>query len=294
MAKYTLGRRYRRQYPRSNYRYAKTFAAKPRYRKHFYRRRRPTRRTALQNKDNTRKYLTKNAVHIIMRWPIKSNQEPTPPITDTEVKLTIENIVHGNRQFDRNMRDYAWIKFNYIAFKVTDVAHIGYQTVQSIGTPPTLLPLGITGFMGTVPIAINWDVEQDFSFLKGHEGVVDQEGFQQAPGTILFKPGQKKHPSKVWHFPSSFRQFFSTDIVKNNTDLAGYIEDFIENMTGVKGMRCPKNIFINMPSWYSTLFPSDANNAAIKTMVRLDVYMSCTFRGRRTMDDGTCTMTSCA
>ncbi|GFT84778.1 hypothetical protein TNCV_2767721 [Trichonephila clavipes] len=84
-----------------------------------------------------------------------SPQEPlpegTPTVLWTLVPITINGIIHANRQFFRNLQDYAYVKFNYIAFKVTDVCHIEHDNVAEYdtGANPQYVSIGINGFLGT-------------------------------------------------------------------------------------------------------------------------------------------------
>ncbi|GFS63652.1 hypothetical protein TNCV_1962061 [Trichonephila clavipes] len=193
MAKYTVRRRYRRRNARPNYRRC-TGGSRYRYRKHSYRRG-PVRRRAMTMAGNCVKFTTKNNVNTFIMWPQDTLADKVPQISWTVIPLSIDGLVHSNRQFLRNLTDYVHIKFNYIAFKVTDVCHIGHDIVEQMGSggSPQYIAPGVNAFLGTVPLNVNWDVEQDFSNIHGQKGNVDLEGFAQHPSTKTIRPGDKKN-----------------------------------------------------------------------------------------------------
>lgn len=293
-----------RRIRRTTVKRTRRFARKPRYtRRRYtgYRRFKPFRygrkQSALRRAGNYVKYTARNNVNGIMIWPIADTPAKAgSPVTSTQYVLAIRNILSGNRQFDRNLRDYAWIKFNYVAVKVTDLCHIPYDQilVRTDVQPNVILSVGVNALCGTVPINVNWDVEQDFEFTSGKEGVVDPEGFAQHPGTKQFRPGQKHPVSFVWKFPKPWRQFIKTDTVKNDMAVDSFIADSMASWTGIKNIRAPRRFWISIPQFWGNLFPSNTDTGvAIRTYTRLMVYLGVTFRGRRLMDDGTCGPTSC-
>lgn len=293
----TVGRRrglYRRpiRHTYGRYSYRRVYRRRPYYGR--------VRARALRTAGNHVKYTVRNNVNLFLVWPGPKppSQDPNLPITSTNFRLSVKAIAHANRQFDRNLRDYAWVKFNYIAVKVTDVCHVGHDIVSQWGASPNqqYVASGVNGFLGSVPVNVNWDVEQDFAFLAGHEGVVDPEGFAQHPGTKTIRPYDKRKPSFVWRFPQTFRNFYSTDAVKNSPNLDQDLDTFIQGLSGNTSIRTPTKFWLSVPNFWTTLLPytDGAPGTAVKTYVRLMVYMGVTFRGRRLMDDGTCTPTSCA
>lgn len=192
-----------------------------------------------------------------------------------------------------------YIRFNYIAFKVTDVAHIPYSTPYIYGTDPNqhVLSIGVNDVCGKIPVNVNWDLEQDFTFTKGHEGVVDPEGFAQHPGTKQMRPTDKKPISFVYRVPKPWKQFISTDIVKNSTKIDLKFADFMADVTGIKNIRAPGSVWFSVPEFWGKLLPTfgtQGNETAdVRTYIRGNAYLGVTFRGRRLMDDGTCTVTTC-
>ncbi|GFS63651.1 putative capsid protein [Trichonephila clavipes] len=245
---------------------------------------------------NCVKFTTKNNVNTFIMWPQDTLADKVPQISWTVIPLSIDGLVHSNRQFLRNLTDYVHIKFNYIAFKVTDVCQIGHDIVEQMGSggSPQYIAPGVNAFLGTVPLNVNWDVEQDFSNIHGQKGNVDPEGFAQHPSTKTIRPGDKKKPSFVWRFPRSFRQFYETNQVTTAISQTS-ITDFMQGLSGLKNLRAPSEIIYSIPKFYDKTMPWVSNpGTAIKTYVRCDVYMGCTFRGRRFMDDGTCRIGNCS
>ncbi|GIY60227.1 putative capsid protein [Caerostris darwini] len=291
MARFTYRRR---RFNRSNYRPYTRKVSPRRYRKPYSYRRGPIRRRVLQQAGNVVKYTCKNNVNTLCVYPVANTHLSVPPITWTKVPLSINGLAHANRQFFRNMQDYAYVKFNYIAVKITDACHIGVQVPGQYGTLPEYITAGVTSLLGSIPVNINWDVEQDFSNILTAEGGVDPEGFAQHPGTKTMRPGQRKPLSFVWKFPSNYRHFLSTDKVKNASGLDSDISTFMQNTMGVYYVRAPANMFYSIPNWWSTLLPSvDNPGAALRTYIRAYYYLGVTFRGRRLMDGGTCSMKEC-
>lgn len=296
MAKYTIKRRYRRRPARSNYRsnpYNRTGSG---YRKRYYRRGRRyynAQQVALQKSDNLRRFTAKNNFNFLLVWNLPTVSANNYTATD----LFINSIISGNRQFDRNMRDYVWMKFNYIAVKTTAVAHISHDVPVNIGTTadPNYQPFGVNDICGDIEVDVNWDLEQDFKWASG-EGSINNEGFAQYPGTKHIKPGQKKPVTFLYRVPTVWRQFISTDIVKNKIVNSDTIGSLMEKVIGIYNLRHPKKIYWAIPEfWGNTGFlPANLANVAVKTYVRGYVYLGVTFRGRRIMDDGSCTITSCS
>lgn len=244
---------------------------------------------------NIVRFTVKNNVNTLCKWP--TDDSSGVPITSTRVPITLNGLIHSNRQFDRNIRDYAYIRFNYIAFKVTDVAHIGVSTLATVpgSDPPAYLTPGVQAFLGSIPVNVNWDVEQDFSFTKGTEGVVDPEGFAAHPGTKQIRPGQKRPISFVWHFPSSFRVWLKTDNVKNASSLSSPISTFMQNVAGLFSLRAPGNVWYSVPKFWGDMLPAvTGTGAAVRTYIRSNYYLGVSFRGRRLMDDGTCSIGTCS
>lgn len=265
-------------------------------------RRRPIRQRAMRRAGNLVRYTAKNNVNLIMYWPTGDEAPEPPGITPvspgTTIGLSVAKILSGNRQFDRNIRDYQYIKFNYMAVKVTDVAHVAYQVPYqlNVGDTQYLVPLGVTDICGKIPLNVNWDLEQDFTFVKGREGVVDAEGFAQHPGTKQVRPTDRKAVSFVYKVPKPWRQFVHTDNVKNSGSIDGKFSDFMADVTGIKNIRAPYLFFISIPNWWTTLFPNEVSSkqTTIRSYCRLNVYIGVTFRGRRLMDDGTCSVGTCS
>lgn len=266
-------------------------------------RRRPIRQRAMRKAGNLVRYTAKNNVNLLFYWPSSDDAPALPgkisPVSPTStIGLSVAKILFGNRQFDRNIRDYQYIKFNYIAVKVTDLAHIPYQTLQQvqIGDQQFVAPLGVSDICGRIPINLNWDLEQDFTFEKGKEGVVDADGFAQHPGTKQLRPTDRKPVSFVYRVPKPWKQFVHTDNVKNSTQIDGKFADFMADVTGIKNIRAPYLFFLSIPNFWSTFFPNDSTTKTVnvKTYCRVNVYLGVTFRGRRLMDDGTCTAGSCS
>ncbi|GFU64947.1 hypothetical protein TNCV_3977441 [Trichonephila clavipes] len=119
------------------------------------------------------------------------------------------------------------------------------------GSPQYIAP-GVNAFLGTVPLNVNWDVEQDFSNIHGQKGNVDPEGFAQHPSTKTIRPGDKKKPSFVWRFPRSFRQFYETNQVTTAISQTS-ITDFMQGLSGLKNLRAPSEIIYSIPKFMTRL-----------------------------------------
>lgn len=166
-----------RRYRRAGYRRRRLAVRKPvrRYRRAMYRRRRfrrrlPLRRLALRRAGNLVRFTAKNNVNVFLVWPADSSAtipDSYLPVTSTSVGIGVQGILGGNRQFKRNLLDYRFIKFNYIAVKVTDVCHMGFTVPSQLGPTGSYISLGTTAIDGKIPVNVNWDVDQDFTFTKG-------------------------------------------------------------------------------------------------------------------------------
>lgn len=244
------------------------------------------RKLALRRSGNNVRYTAKNNLNVFMTWPVAPDTSKVR-VTNTPVVLTLARIVYSNRQWARNIQDYQWIKFNYVAVKVTDVCHVGHDYPATYGEPKQYISTGVSSIAGKIPVNCNWDLEQDFTFEAGHEGSIDPEAFAQHPGTKQIRPDSKRPVTFLWRIPTAWRQFISTDIVKNSPEIDTSLGAFFQDVMSVKNIRAPITFFLSIPNFWSSLLPSVPDpGAAIKTYVRLNVYLGCTFRGRRLMNRG--------
>lgn len=237
-------------------------------------------------------------------WPRKG--APQPPadviakITLANGKLTFCGLLADNRQFWRNIRDYAYLKINYVAWKVLNVSHVTHTVPAKYGTDPNsnYIAMGVNSITDSYPVYFNWDVEQDFINITGKEGVVDSEGFNQHPTTKSMKPCDKKPISFVYKVPHQQRIWLSTDTFKNSSSIDNSnFGDAMESLTGVRNARAPRNFWVNsdVSNFWNQFLPSsqDYLGIAIKTVIDWKFYLGVSFRGRRLMDDNSETSKSC-
>lgn len=251
----------------------------------YRRRRQPVRARALRQMGDTVRLTAKNNVNLLAIWPVSPVVPGQIPVNWTVLPLNIKGLYNANRQFQRNIEDYRWIKLNYIAFKVTDICHIPHDIPAQYGEPTQFISLGVNALCGKIPVNVNWNVDQDFHLNNGSEDQVDEEGFAQHPATKTISPNNRRPVSFVWRFPQPWRQFVSTDTFKNSSHIQGKITDFMADLTGTTNLRAPDTVITSLPPFWSTFLPSVSNpGVSIKTYIRINTYLGATFKGRRFMN----------
>lgn len=245
-----------------------------------------SRRRALARVQNNVRFTCKRYQTYGCQWPI-NDAESVPSNINTEKwteTLTPNLFFLDNYQFLRNLIDYQWVKFNYIAVKISELSYVGFQTPKSYGTSPAVIvPTGITSHQAQkYPMYFCWDLEEDMSFGDTSQTKLDARSLAQYQYTKRLTPVSRKPITFMHRFPMPWRQFYQCYRVRN-TDYTKNWVDFMLAVSNIQDLRMPKYLLGTHPNWWGTGLPDDSHFANIATQFAITYYVGVTFRGRRIM-----------
>lgn len=263
----------------------------------FRRRRRNTRARGLALVQNHVRFLSKSYRVFNLNWYIPAAAASETNAVAFSTPLQVDKFFHGNAQFVRNLDQYQWIKFNYFAVKICELAYFGYQTPEKVDGQ--FINPGITAMStNNYPFYVCWDIEEQIAFTKDFN-VADLCQYQL---TKTIRPSSRKKPSFVWKVPTPWRRFYSTAMAKQGIQ-ARSLGDFFFGLSSVRFERCPKNLLGGHVNWWSDSLPHTDATPAVplnvvcgRTELALMYYANVTFRGRSVMSEkaainDTCTVT---
>lgn len=198
-----------------------------------------------------------------------------------QVDLQIAKFFSGNVQFERNMREYHYVKFNYFAVHFNSVSHLGYQDIVTRETSPKAVPEGVTALnFPRMPFYCGWDLEDPIDLKT--TTVVDMT---QYPYMKKIYANSRKPAKFVYKVPQPWRQFYDTTAVSSKTpqqDIYGFFAD----VSGIRNIRSPTRIFGGHVNWWQDELPHNTslklnNEVFAKTILDITFYVGCTFRGRK-------------
>lgn len=234
------------------------------------------------------RFTSKSYEQSVLQWNLPNNVGPPGTLNYQmfQRELPVALFWEKNQQFLRQLFEYQWIKFNYIAVKVTELSYFGFTNFNTDGTGVREPSIGITmANFDRLPMYFCWDLEEDMSFTPDRTAQVDPESLSQYPFTKKMYPGRTI--TFLYRFPKPWRQFIGTYYVRNATDTStDYWSTFMEKLTGVKNLRGPKRLLgthMNMFLDASALPNFPATGVPGKTVIALNFYMGCTFKGRSIM-----------
>lgn len=184
-------------------------------------------------------------------------------------------------QFYKNLQEYQWVKFNYLAIKVKELNYMGFQYLST--DPPGAV--GVTAWQANrFPMYFAWDVDQEMTFGDPKEYRVDPMSLTMYPGTKSITPASKRPISFLWKVPRPWRQFYSCNKVLdilNGTNVPK-VQPFFEALTGILNLRCPSKLLGTHVNWWgSDTLPNTNNYVPAVTQIALMWYAGVTFYGRR-------------
>lgn len=248
-----------------------------RVRRAFYRRRKIGRRL-----QNDVKFSSISYEQSILRWI-----RPPDICEDKrcwykwERRLPCGLFIEKNQQFFNNCFEYQWIKFNYIAVKITELNYYGYTDMQQDSQGKITQISGISALnFENMPFYVMWDLEQDMSWDTTNHIQVDPESFSQYALTKKMYP-KKRGVTFLWRFPKPWRQFVST-YQWRGVDKSLTWGDAMEVLTGIKNYRAPRKMLgCHMNPFVDLIIPSDAAYGIKgRTQLAYKFYLGCSFRGR--------------
>nr|QJI53715.1 MAG: capsid protein [Cressdnaviricota sp.] len=257
-------------------------------RKRVNRRRRNYRFRAAKSMDNTRKFHSKVYEQYVLPWHLPSLQ-PSPG-TGNWQKFQRDILVGifsvQNPQFYRNMFEYQWVKFNYIAIKVKELNYYGFLT--TIKQEENVDISGMTSVnLDHLPMYFAWDLDQDMSFNKddGTQLIMDPASLAQYPLAKKMYPGNRRGLTFLWKVPRVWRQFWPTSAARELPGVDSFGR-FLTLLSGVNINRYPRRF---MGSHQNIFFDSDlpqgGGGIKGKTVVAFTYHLGCTFSGRNVMGE---------
>lgn len=270
----------RRVVRRPRRRYTRVARVQPRYGRLLYRRRRtPFYRRRGTHVQNVARYTTRNyfSEHVI--WPDnKVVADKEVPITDVTYNIDMNRLFDANRQFLRNLHDYQYVKLNYIVFKLTSIAHIGFDREYKDAGIETPFALGVNTISGDIPIYVTWDLESRIDINKTEDSIPQYEY------TKKMSPCDKKPVTLMYHVPVPWRQFYMTANFRS-TPYKQSVRAFMESLSGVRNLRCPTKVYMTVKDFWKRMLPYKINvGANLISNIQGYVYAGWTFRGRTTQD----------
>lgn len=258
------------------------------YRRPAYRRRyatrRPVRRRALARVQNFVKFTAKVYRPYALRWEVDTPESGSiGSAIKWKVPLVPALFMSQNAQFLRNLNDYHWVKFNYIAVKIHELSYVGFQTPAS--NEQVTIPLGVTSHQADkYPMYFCWDIEEAIGFGSGTAEVnIGPEALSQYQGTKKFTPTSKRPVTFVYRFPQPWRQFFGTYNVRALSNTKVW-HAYMQDLSGVSNLRCPSVLLGTHANWWGNSLPNNDVSANLVTQIGVTYYLGVTFRGRKIMD----------
>lgn len=198
--------------------------------------------------------------------------------------LSMNAFTTGNYQYFRNLQDYQYVKYNYFAIKIHELAYVGYDKVYTGGSggDPKPYSMGVNSMdFSNHGMYFAWDLEENIGVdSKTVSNYVNPENLASYPFAKKYTP-RSRPVSFLYRVPVPWRQFIETNQVRNTTTNQ-FLTLYFATLTGVKNLRAPGYLFGTHPNWWSAALP-DANNLVnMSAVVGMTLYMGCTFRGRRT------------
>lgn len=252
-------------------------------RKRVARRRRNYRQIALRSVDNTRKFHAKVYEQFVLPWHLPAN-EPSPGIgswTRFQRDLLMGLFFEKNPQMSRNLIEYQWCKFNYIAVKIRELNYYGFLT--TIRQAENIDISGMTSVdFNHLPMYFAWDIDQDMSFNEadGAYVTVDPESLTQYPGTKKMFPGKKRPITFLWRVPMVWRQYFNTVLIRN-TPGVNTIGRFLQDVSNVSSVRFPRKLMATHQNiFFDADLPQGGGGIKGKTVFAVTYHLGVTFKGR--------------
>nr|QTE03408.1 MAG: putative capsid protein [Periparus ater CRESS-DNA-virus sp.] len=268
-------RRTRRAYPRR-----RTMYRRPTYR---VRRTRYRGRGRFRHTQNYVKFHAKSYISDLM-VPVFPGEAGTGSLQIKQIDLNLQKFFVANYQLVEMMKNYQYVKFNYLAVHIKELNWVGYTLPTKIEEQFT--SQGVTALnFNNLPVTCYWDVEQDMSFVKEAATNVNDTQFAGYVGGRKMYPGKK--PLKfVWRFPQPWRQFYSTFYVNNIIFYPSGDQDIgaaMFEITGVKNMRYPKHIMISHNDFWKGSLPLNGSIGAAMFYAQfaIEFHIGVTFRGKR-------------
>lgn len=273
-----FGRRYRRRPYRSGYRSRRNYRRRPyRVRRAFRRRRFISRRL-----QNDVKFSCKSYEQSVLTWTLPSQKCSNDRCWNQfERNLTAGLFFEKNAQFIKNLSEYQWVKFNYIAVKIKELNYYGYVDTYSDGTAPRGVS-GITALnFDNMPLYCMWDLEQDMSFGTGHHIQVDAEALSQYQFSKKMYPKNHRGVTFMWRFPKPWRQYLSAYEVRHQSSNVPW-HTLMTLLTGIKNYRAPTRLLCaHVTPFVDLIVPTDpAYGVKGRTQVAYYFYLGVSFKGR--------------
>lgn len=240
---------------------------------------------AMKGIDNTRKFHTKVYEQYVLPWHLPSLQ-PSPG-TGSWQKFQRDIIIGlfsvENPQFIRNMFEYQWVKYNYIAIKIQELNYYGYLT--TIKQQENVDISGMTSVnLDHLPMYFAWDLDQDMSFNTGETQVVmSPQSLSQYPGSKKMYPGKRRGITFLWKVPRVWRQFWPTGVARvlPAVDSVGRM---LTLLSGVNINRYPRRLMgTHQNIFHDADLPQGGGGIKGKTVVAITYHLGCTFSGRNIM-----------
>nr|QTE03360.1 MAG: capsid protein [Ficedula mugimaki CRESS-DNA-virus sp.] len=275
-----VGRRPVRRFNR--FRYRSKFA----YRRRPYRVRRAFRRRKFISRrlQNDVKFSCKSYEQAILAWVPPGGAKCTNSRcwNEFERDLTAALFFEKNVQFLNNLREYQWVKFNYIAVKIKELNYYAWTDTVVDGTGKITNISGLTALnFDNMPLYCMWDLEQDMSFGTGHHIQVDAESLSQYQFTKKLYPKNRRGVTFLWRFPKPWRQFLSSYEVRTTSGNVPW-HTLMQNLTGIKNYRAPARLLCaHVNPFVETIIPTDpAYGVKGRTQLAYNFYLGVSFKGR--------------
>ncbi|AXF50877.1 putative capsid protein [Panicum ecklonii-associated virus] len=266
---------------------------RPAYRRKKYVRRRRFHRKRFLHTQNVVKYHCKQYDTGIMYPRTGSGTTFVTDVQTFQLPLYANAFFNGNQQFYKNLDEYHFIKFNYIAVHVKELNWIGYTKTDRVVPPeggdPYPAVSGVTAMqMQNHPVYIMWDIEEDFAFDTNDKVQITSQQLAQYQGAKTLRTTSKKPVKFIWRFPVPWRQFYSCYNFKQITHSNRW-GTVMEELSGIKNLRAPKNLLMCHPNWWGSSLPVNAalDAADFYGQYAIVYHLGVTFRGRSLMGSAT-------
>lgn len=206
-----------------------------------------------------------------------------------EKSILVSDFFNNNGDFWSRIHEYHYVKFNYFMIRFPEITYCSYSAPVSTALAKTAVA-GINSFnTDRYPFHVAWDIEQNLDW----DAQGQKFGASELSEYVFAKkvyPGQKRAPYFIWKVPAQWRGYYDTKGAMGSmfTNIPLYV--FFQNLTGIKNLRSPVNIFGGHENWWAQTLPNtvkpstkptDADYVFMESFLKIEFICSYTLRGRR-------------